>query len=133
FKEAKEYFQKEQYSLAYPLFKELQQGVRETDRINTSITVQEISYYYTTCALKQNESRAEEQALTYIANEKNNARVDMMHFHLGEYFFRKQEFPDAAKHYEQTNIVNLNNREIADMKFHQGYAYFTMQRFNEAK
>ena len=32
FKEAKEYFQKEQYSLAYPIFKELQQSVRETDK-----------------------------------------------------------------------------------------------------
>ena len=29
FKEAKEYFQKEQYSLAYPLFKELKQDVTE--------------------------------------------------------------------------------------------------------
>ena len=63
FKEAKEYFQKEQYSLAYPLFKELQQSVRETDKANHSITVQEINYYTTACALKQNESRAEEQAM----------------------------------------------------------------------
>ncbi len=133
FKEAKEYFQKEQYSLAYPLFKELQQSVKETDRINNTVTVQEINYYSTVCALKQNEGRAEEQALSYITHEKNNARVDMMHFHLGEYFFRQQEFATAARHYEQTKIVNLSNREIADMKFHQGYAYFTMQRFGEAK
>ena len=34
FKEAKEYFQKEQYSLAYPLLKELQQSLRETDKAN---------------------------------------------------------------------------------------------------
>jgi hypothetical protein len=39
FKEAKEYFQKEEYSLAYPLLKELQQSVRETDRINNVTTV----------------------------------------------------------------------------------------------
>ena len=34
FKEAKEYYQKEQYSLAYPLFKELKQAVRETNYVN---------------------------------------------------------------------------------------------------
>lgn len=133
FKEAKEYFQKEQYSLAYPIFKELQQDLRETDRINRTITTQEVDYYATVCALKQNENRAEEHAKAYIDYEKNIARAQMMSFHLGEYYFRKQQFTDAARQYEITNIDNLSNREIADMKFHQGYAYFTQQRFRDAK
>jgi len=133
FKEAKEYFQKEQYSLAYPLFKELKQDVRETDKANIPVIVQEIEYYTTVCALKQNEGRAEDAALEYIEVQKNNARVQMMNFHLGEYFFRKERFADAARLYEGANIANLSNREIADMKFHQGYSYFALQRFNEAK
>ena len=45
FKEAKAYFQQEKYSLAYPLLRELRQGVRETDKANNAITVQEINYY----------------------------------------------------------------------------------------
>ena len=133
FKEAKEYFQKEQYSLAYPLLKELQQSVRETDKINHSVTVQEIDYYTTACALKQNEGRAEEKAIDYIDQEKNNARVQMMSFHLGEYYFRKQDFPKAADQLAKTNIGNLSNKDIAQMKFEQGYAYFTMQKFAQAK
>ena len=119
FKEAKDYFQKEQYSLAYPLFKELRQSIRETDKINQTITVQEIDYYTTVCALKQNEGRAEKEAQEYIELEKNNSRVQMMSYHLGEFYFRKQQFPVAADRYEQTNIVNLSNEEIAQMKFHQ--------------
>src|SRR5215813_13320280 len=111
FKEAKEYFQKEQYSLAYPLLKELQQSVQETDKANHTIVVQEINYYTTACALKQNESRAEEKAIDYIDLEKNTARVQMMSFHLGEYYFRKQDFPKAAEQFEKTNISNLSNKE----------------------
>ncbi len=133
FKEAKEYFQKEQYSLAYPLFKELKQAVRETDKVNTAITVQEINYYATVCALKQGEGRAEGEAQEYIEVEKNTARQQMMSYHLGEYYFRNEKFTDAVQLYEQPDIVNLSNREIADMKFHQGYAYFNLQRFAEAK
>jgi len=133
FKEAKEYYQKEQYSLAYPLFKELQQSVKETDKINNAIMVQEIDYYTIVCALKQNEGRAVDMARSYIDFEKNNTRVQQMNFHLAEYYYRQQKFADAVQLYEQTNIANLSNREIADMKFHQGYAYFTLQRFNEAK
>ena len=133
FKEAKEYFQKEQYSLAYPLFKELHQSLHESTRANDALMTQEIKYYTTVCALKQNESRAEDIAREYIELEKNNARVQQMNFHLAEYYFRQQKFGDAAQLYEATNIVNLSNREIADMKFHLGYSYFTLQRFNQAK
>ncbi|MBM3416360.1 MAG: tetratricopeptide repeat protein [Bacteroidetes bacterium] len=133
FKEAKKYFQKEQYSLAYPLFKELKQDVRETNKANIPVTVQEIAYYTTVCALKQNEDRAEDVALEFIEVQKNNPRVQMMNFHLGEYYFRKERFGDAARLYGGANIANLSNREIADMKFHQGYSYFALQRFNDAK
>ena len=133
FKEAKEYFQKEQYSLAYPLLKELKQSVRETDKANNSVTVQEINYYTTACALKQGEESAEEQAIDYIDLEKNTARVQMMNFQLAEYYFREQNFNKAVTHYEQANIANLSNKDIAMMKFHQGYSYFTMQQFAQAK
>jgi TolA-binding protein len=133
FNEAKEYFQKEQYSLAYPLFKELQQSVRETNVVNDPIEVQEINYYATVSALKQNEGRAEQDALQFIDVTKNNARVQMMNFHLAEFYFRQKRFSDAVQLYENANIANLNNREVADYKFHEGYAYFTMQQFAKAK
>jgi TolA-binding protein len=133
FNEAKEYFQKEQYSLAYPLFKELQQSARETNVVNDPIETQEINYYATVSALKQNEGRAEQDALQFIDVTKNNARVQMMNFHLAEYYFRQQRFSDAVQLYENANIANLNNREVADYKFHEGYSYFTMQQFAKAK
>lgn len=133
FKEAKAYFQKEQYSLAYPLLRELQHDVRETDKVNSAITVQEINYYTTVCALMQNEENAEEQAQEFINLQPNNARVQMMNFHLAEYYFRQQKLNEAVAQYEQSNIANLSNREIADMKFHQGYAYFNLQDFAKAK
>ena len=89
FQEAKAYFQKEQYSLAYPLLKELKQDLRETNKANTPVTAQEIEYYSTVCALKQNEGRAEDAALEFIEVQKNNARVQMMHYHLGEFYFQR--------------------------------------------
>ena len=133
FREAREYFQKEQYSLAYPLFRELQQSIRETDKVNAPITVQEITYYGTVCGLKQNEGSSEDEALQYLEAEKNTARVQMMHFHLAEYYFRREKYREALEHYEQTSIDNLGNREIADMKFHKGYSHFTLQQFDAAK
>ena len=133
FKEAKEYFQKEQYSLAYPLLKELRHDIRETDQANNPIQVQEINYYAIACGLKQNESRSASDAIKYIEVEKNNARVQMMNYHLAEYYFRDGEFAKAIQYYEGAGLANLSNKEIADMSFHQGYAYFNLQNFSKAK
>src|SRR5215210_7555776 len=123
FNQAKEYFQKEQYSLAYPLLKDLQLQQRETDRSNRALNYQEINYYTTVCALKQNEETAVELAREFIALEDNASRVQMMSFHLAEYYFRKQDYAQAIPAFEKVSIENLSNREIADLKFHLGYSY----------
>lgn len=133
FHQAKEYFQKEQYSLAYPLLKDLQLKQRETDRSNRALNYQEVRYYTIVCALKQNEETAVTQAKEFIALEDNAARVQMMNFHLAEYYFRKQDFQEAIPAFEKVSIDNLSNREIADLKFHLGYSYFTSKQFDLAK
>jgi TolA-binding protein len=133
FKQAKEYFQKEQYSLAYPLLKDLQQKQRETDRSNHALDYQEINFYTTACALKQNEEGAVQTAKDFIDIEDNAARVQMMSFHLAEYYFRKKDYAQSTGLYENVSIENLSNREIADLKFHLGYSYFTAKQFDKAK
>jgi tetratricopeptide (TPR) repeat protein len=133
FHQAKEYFQKEHYSLAYPIFKELELQLRETDRSNQAINAQEIRYYTLVCGLKQNEEAAVDKAREFIDLEDNTARVEMMSFHLAEYYFRNKQYSHALTAYEEISVDNLSNREVADMKFHQGYAYFTLQNFEKAK
>lgn len=133
FDQAKEFFQKGQYSLAYPILKELQLRQRESERSNDALNYQDVRYYTTVCALKQNEERAAFDAQEFIDLEDNAPRVQMMSFHLAEYHFRKSDYPKAISAYENVNIANLGNDEIAGMKFHLGYSYFTVQRFGQAK
>src|SRR5678810_213178 len=121
FNQAKEFFLKEQYSLAYPILKDLEQKRRETDRSNDALNYQDLRYYATVCALKQNEERAIFNAQEFIDLEDNAARVQMMSFHLAEYYFRKQDYGKAITAYEQVSLENLDNHEVADLKFHLGY------------
>src|SRR3954469_24229561 len=131
-KEAREYFQNGSYSLAYPLFKDLNLYLRNADRSDNAISYQEIKYYTIVCALKQNEAAATDLAKDFIEGEDNIARVRMMSFHLGEYYFRQKNFYQAVANYEQTSIDQLGNSEIADLKFHEGYSYFNLQKFDKA-
>lgn len=130
---AKDLYQKEQYSLAYPLFREISANRREPDFSNYRIPFEEVEYYTLVCALRQNEGTAEEQALAFAELQPNQALKQKMNFQLGEYYFRRQQYKDAIDMYEKSNTGNLSEREIADMKFHQGYGYFTMQQFDRAK
>lgn len=132
YKQAREFFQNEYYSLAYPIFKELQAGMRETDRSNNAVEYQDVKYYYLVCALEQNDKGAVDVAREFIDLENNTARVEMMSFHLAEYYFRQKDYTAAVRLYENAGIENLSNKEIADLKFHQGYGYFTLQQFDKA-
>jgi hypothetical protein len=133
FKQAKEFFQREQYSLAYPLLKDLQLNQRAADRSGQAVNYQEVKYYTIVCALKQNEEGAVARAREFIDIEDNAARVEMMNFHLAEYYFRKKDYATAQSLFEAAGISNLSNREVADMKFHLGYGYFTSGQYDKAK
>jgi len=133
FKQAKDYYQKEQYSLAYPLLKDLQVRQRDAEKTSQALDYQEVRYYTIACALRQNEEAAVQQARDFIDLEDNSARVQMMSFNLAEYYYRKQDFPTAIDLYEKVSLDNLSNEEIADMKFHLGYSYFTSKQYDKAK
>lgn len=132
FKEAKAFFQKEQYSLAYPLFKELRNDMRTTDQSNNSIIYDDVQFYTIACGLQQNETFAADDAKTFIALNYNPSLTQRLSFYLGEYFYRKNEMTEALNYYEKTSVESLSNKQIAQMKFHQGYAYFTLKQFDKA-
>jgi tetratricopeptide (TPR) repeat protein len=132
FKRAKDLYQKEQFSLAYPVFKQVysdEAGQGQT----TDFVKLESRYYYIICGLQLNDSTAVPLATRFIEQENTPARIQMLHFHLGEYYYRRQDFSHAQEQYAATSIANLSNREIADLKFHQAYGYFLTQDFGKAK
>lgn len=132
FKQAKELYQHNQFSLAYPLFKILYAEDQKNSSIPVSIQA-EAKYYSIVCGLELKDETAETKALEFIELEHNEPRAQMMSYHLAEYYYGKKDFDKAARYYEKTSTDNLSNEEISNMKFHQGYAYFTMQRFNDAE
>ena len=132
FRQGKEFFEHEYYSLAFPIFRNLNYSLRATDKSNNSVEYADVKYYYLVCALEQNDQTAVAAAEDYIVLENNAPRVGMISFHLAEYYFRQKDYNEALKRYQQADIDNLSNEDIANMKFHQGYCYFTLKQFDNA-
>jgi TolA-binding protein len=133
FKQAQEYYQKQYYSLAYPIFKELEQDQQNKLQYSESFEFQNIHYYTLVCSLNQDDSSSVAPAKQFIAHENNASRGEMLSYHLAEYYFRRGNYESALQLYETAGIDNLSNAEIANEKFHQGYAYFVKKDFDRAK
>ena len=133
YKQAQEYYQKEYYSLAYPIFKGLEQDQENKLQPNPDFEYQNIHYYTLVCSLNQDDSASVLPALQFVHQEKNAARSEMLSFHLAEYYFRHGQLDAALKMYENAGIDNLSNADIANLKFHQGYAYFYKKDYDKAK
>ncbi len=133
FKDAKEYFIKGDYSLAYPLLKPLLDKYPENTQSSHAYLNQDIQYYYIVCGLKLNQPVAEDAAKLFVDAANNEPRQQMMSFHLARYYFVKNDFARAVIFYERAGYDNLSNDEIADAKFELAYSYFNVNQFDKAK
>ena len=133
FKSAKELFVKQQYALAYPLLQEVKAEHPNNQKSNNAYLNDDVNYYYTVARLKLQLPIAEEEANHYIDWVNNEPRKELMSYHLGKFYFVKDDFTKAIENYERAGLDNLSNEEIADAKFEMAYCYFNLKRFNEAK
>ncbi|MDE3213518.1 MAG: tetratricopeptide repeat protein, partial [Bacteroidota bacterium] len=133
FKEAKEFFMKDEYSLAYPILRSLKDQFPENTQSSHAYLNQDLEYYYIVCGLKLNQSVAESEAKRYILSANNEPRQQMLSYQLAKYYFAKSDFSDAAASYERAGYDNLSNDEIADAKFELAYSYFNLKEFEKAK
>ena len=128
YKDAKELFVKEQYALAYPLFKALKQQYPDNSISNHTYINDDVNYFYIVCQLKLQQAIAEPEAKQYIEAISNEPRRQMMSYHLAKFYFTKEDFSNAITYYERAGLDNLSNDEIADAKFEKAYC-FTRKHF----
>jgi tetratricopeptide (TPR) repeat protein len=132
FKLAKEMYRKNQYSLAFPLFKQLAFENNAQSKLPVSVQL-ESKYYSILCGLHLDEETSESLAKEFIELEHHAPRIQMMSYELANFYFRRKNYIEANDYFEKAGINNLSNQQIADMKFKQAYGYFTMKRFSDAK
>ena len=133
FKEAKELFLKQQYALAYPLLQEVKHQLPDNQKTNNNYLYDDGNYYYIVSRLKLQLPIAEEEAAQYITWVNNEPRIQLMSYHLGKFYFLKDDFAKSIENYERAGLDNLSNEEIADAKFEMGYCYFNLKRFDNAR
>ncbi|MBS1496279.1 MAG: tetratricopeptide repeat protein [Bacteroidetes bacterium] len=133
YKQAKEHIAKEEYAFAYPMIKDLKNKYPENAASNRTYINDDIDYYYVVCELKLLQDIGKDDAVNYIASVNNEPRRQIMSFHLGHYYFLKNDYEHAIEYFNKAGYDNLSNEQIADAKFEKAYALFNLRQFAEAK
>lgn len=133
YKTAKEFIAKEQYAFAYPLVKALKLKYPDNRKSDHAYINDDVNYYYVLCELKMLQDIGKEDAVAYINGINNEARSQIMSFHLAHYYFLKNDFENAITYFDKAGYDNLSNEQIADAKFEKAYSYFNLKQFAEAK
>lgn len=133
FKEVSQLFNNQQYAVAYPLLQELKLQYSQNPNEYPAYWSDDMNFFYIVTGLKLGITIAEDQASQYLIEVLNRPRKEQMHYHLGHYYFKNNEFKKSLDNYKAAGIENLNNEEISNAKFEMAYSYFNLKMLKEAK
>jgi tetratricopeptide (TPR) repeat protein len=90
-------------------------------------------YIQTISGLKLDLEGSADSAKVFIGRTGNPVYQQRTSFALAQYYFRHEELNNAIPYYENANISNLTNEEIANAKFELAYSYFNSKQFEKAE
>ncbi len=133
FKEVSELFKNQQFAVAYPLLQELKSQYSQNPSEYPGYWVDDLDFFYIIAGLKLGLTSAEDQSIQYLNWISNSPRKEQMYYHLGQYYFIKNDFQKSLENYKSVGLDNLNNEQIANAKFEMAYCYFNLKMLKEAK
>lgn len=134
FNSARDYFQKGQLSIAYPIFKSLyyDKSVKERSSFVPDALRSDLQFYTFACGLATDDSTVVKPARQFEEQSANAAKGQMISFYLAEYYYRHNDFLNAVAYYSKAGYDNLSKAQASAAKFNKGYSYFALNDFTSA-
>ena len=134
-----QFIKNQDYKQAYQFFDLISHtSVPENQAGNIGFYKQEANYYKAYLAGKLKLPEAE-QNLLQLFDKTYDSRRNQLAYHLGDYYFGKENYANAETWYETTSEVSLNKEWLDDYFFKSGYAFMengkldkAIQRFEES-
>lgn len=128
FRRARELFEREKYPAASRLFEQYL-ATHQADGLNGP----EAMYFRALCALQLQNNDAEYQVITYLNRHPESGLANDLRFRLGQYYFERKAYRQAAQWYSQVHRLDLPKDQYAECCFRLGYAWFAQQDYEKAR
>ena len=124
---ALELYNNHQYKAAQKLFKEVK------SEAETSSLESDCAYYVANCAVRLNQSNADELMEDFVQNYPSSTKRNSAYINVANYYFENGQYDYARKWFNEVDESSLSREELEEFNFNNGYAYFKADRKGEAK
>ncbi len=136
YRHALELFDKEKYTPAQELFREIDAAL--PNHLNAKLPESEqrilkmnVQFYEALCAYELYNSNTEFLLTQFITNYPENPKAKQAMFYMAKYHFRANRFKRAAPWLDKTNAGILAKHERPEYYFKKGYCHFTAKQYTE--
>ena len=126
FDKAIELFNNKQYQSAQIIFDKVKQDNKNID------TKADCAYYIATCAIRLNQSNADELMESFVSNYPTSSKQNQAYKEVAQFYFESGRYPQAMEYFEKVDESSLTYSEQEKFNFQKGYAFFTSKNKKEA-
>jgi tetratricopeptide (TPR) repeat protein len=126
FDKAIELFNNKQYQSAQIIFEKVKQNNKNND------TQADCAYYIATCAIRLNQSNADELMESFVSNYPTSSKQNQAYKEVAQYYFEGGKYPQALEYFNKVDESSLTYSEQEKFNFQKGYAFFTAKNKKEA-
>lgn len=116
------------YAAAQKTFEKIQR----TSRKNSSLQA-DAFYYDAMCAIKLNQTDADEKVVNFVENNPTSNKKNKAFFNVGNYYFANKKAAHALKWFQKVNTNLLSKENNKELNFKMGYGFLIAKRLSLAK
>ncbi|SHJ07280.1 tetratricopeptide repeat protein [Flavobacterium terrae] len=118
-------YRDKQYQSAQIIFEKVKQNA-------TNELEADCSYYIANCAIRLNQSNAEEKMEYFVKNYPTSSKQNLAYSEVAMYYFEQGKYPQALEWFDKVDESSLTQDELEKFNFYKGYSFFNSGRKKEA-
>lgn len=128
FNNALKLYNNKAYAAAQKIFEKAQLNAQPTSGLKA-----DASYYDAMCAVKLNQTNADEKVLTFVEENPTSNKKNKAFFNVANYYFANKKAAHALKWYQKVNTDLISEENRKELNFKMGYGLLVAKRLELAK
>lgn len=116
------------YAAAQKTFEKVQKNAQKSSSIKANA-----SYYDAMCAVKLNQTNADEKVLSFVEENPTSNKKNKAFFNVANYYFANKKASYALKWYLKVNEEFLSKEDKKELNFKMGYGLLVTKKLDPAK
>lgn len=118
-------YRDKQYQSAQIIFEQVKQ------KANNELEA-DCSYYIANCAIRLNQSNAEEKMENFVKNYPTSSKQNLAYSEVAMCYFEQGKYPQALEWFDKVDESTLTQSESEKFNFYKGYSFFNSGKKKEA-